>query len=90
MNKNYRYLYFINDIKFAQCFYSLRSQDSFLVSSVQGKLELFYLQGNKTSSVSKVQMTKDKQVWIQCMVQLDPNFDNKSSGNAKKQKFEAN
>jgi hypothetical protein len=51
-----------------------------LVGSVQGKLELFSLQKEKTTTQSKVQLTKDKQVWIQCLVQLDPQFDAYASG----------
>lgn len=54
MNKNYKYLYFINDCKFAQCLYTLKSNDAFVVGSVTGKLELFSLSKEKTTTVSKV------------------------------------
>ena len=60
MNKSYKYLYFVNDIKFAQCFYSLKSNDCFIASSIQGKLELLTLQNSKTTVATRFQMSKDK------------------------------
>lgn len=80
IDQDYKYLYYIDDVKYAQAILSVRKGDAFIISSQGAMLEVFGMgPGSKMISKSKFaigQSNKQKHIYAQALCQMVSDFGN--------------